>query len=474
MIEPAMGQSIWTIALWATGLGVGAAVALPMGAVASFFMHPSRTFIGGMAGFGSGALVSALALELIAPHVEALERMKHAAHSIGAPSGHGHGDPLMNFYALLIGGVMGAVVFIVADQLLNAKGGFLRKYATSMAYLSRRKQQRNAEVLKTLATVDILRAVPTAAVQELVEAVEEKTFKPEDVIFEQGDDGDFMLFIKSGEIELKHNGELLKVQGPGSVIGEIALLTGSSRTATATVTKHTEVLLLRKDAFDHLRGMSPELDKGCRELAAERLGEIKSRHVESATKISDWSERAIDALSRGASPPTKLEIKKAHEEFKGSPMAVWLGNIIDGVPETFVIGTGVLALVQARQAEGVSVTFTDIIPLTLVGGLFLSNFPEALSSALTMREQGYSKMKIFLLWAVLCLITAVAAGAGVFVGNSLDPTTGVFIEGLAGGAMLMMVSSTMLPEAAHEGGPTVTGFATVLGFMAAVGFKLFE
>jgi zinc transporter ZupT len=469
-----METPIWTIALWATGLGVSAAVALPMGAVASFFVHPSRTFIGGMAGFGSGALISALALELIAPHVQALEQMKHAAHSAVTQAASGHGDPLTNFYALLIGGVLGAVVFIVADQLLNAKGGFLRKYATSMAYLSRRKMQRNAEVLKTLAAVDILRAVPTAAVQELVEAVEEKNFKPEDVIFEQGDDGDFMLFVKSGEIELKHNGELLKVLGAGAVIGEIALLTGSPRTATATVTKHTEVLLLHKDAFDHLRGMSPELDKACRDLASERLGEIKSKHVESATKIRDWSDRAIDALSRGAAPPTKLEIKKAHEEFKGSPMAVWLGNFVDGVPETFVIGTGVLALVQSRQAAGITVGFSEVIPLTLVGGLFLSNFPEALSSALTMREQGYSRMKIFLLWAVLCLAMAVAAGVGVLVGNSLDPTTAVLIEGLAGGAMLMMVSSTMLPEAAHEGGPTVTGFATVLGFMAAVGFKLFE
>ena len=67
-----------------------------------------------------------------------------------------------------------------------------------------------------------------------------------------------------------------------------------------------------------------------------------------------------------------------------------------------------------------------------------------------------------------------AAALGVFTGASLDPTTAIGIEGLAGGAMLTMVASTMLPEAAHEGGPTVTGFATLLGFFAATAFKLLE
>ena len=480
-----MEQSIWTICMWASGLGFAAAVALPAGALASFFISPSRVFIGAMAGFGSGALVCALALELIAPHVQALEAAKHAAHQaahqgsqgvagvVAESGGHG-GDPVTNFVTLIVGGIIGGIIFIVADQLLNARGGFLRKYATSMSYLSRQKTRRNEEILRHLGTVELLRAVPVSAVQELVEAVKERVYQADDVIFEQGDEGDFMLFVRSGSVGLKHNGEHLKTQGPGSVIGEIALLTGSPRTATATAGAPTEVLILSKEDFDRLRAMSPELDKACRDLAAERLGEIKTKHVENATRVLDWSERAIDALSRGASAPTKLEIKKAQEEFKGSPMAIWLGNIIDGVPESFVIGTGVLAMVLAKQHEPGGVRFWDIIPMTLVGGMFLSNFPEALSAALTMRDQGFSKKKIIFLWSILALICAAASGAGVFVGSSLDPTLAVGIEGLAGGAMLTMVASTMLPEAAHEGGPTATGFATLLGFFAATAFKLLE
>lgn len=473
-----MEHSIWTICLWATGLGFAAAVALPAGALASFFISPARVVVGGMAGFGAGALVCALALELVAPHVQALEIARHAAHGVAseaAHSGGGHGgDPLTNFVSLILGGILGGVIFILADQLLNAKGGFLRKYATSVAYLSRQKAKRNADVLRALGQVELLRAVPVSAVDELVQAVKERVYQAEDTIFEQGDEGDFMIFVKSGEIELKHGGEHLKKQGAGSVIGEIALLTGSPRTATAIAETPVEVLVLSKEDFDRLRSLSPELDRACRDLAAERLGEIKAKHVESASKVLDWSERAIDALSRGAATPTKLEIKKAHDEFHGSPMAIWLGNIIDGIPEAFVIGTGVLGMVVARQNQPGGVGFWDIIPMTLVGSMFLSNFPEALSAALTMRDQGFSKAKIMGLWGALCLMMSAAAGLGVFTGSSLDPTLAVGIEGLAGGAMLTMVASTMLPEAAHEGGPTVTGFATLLGFFAATAFKLLE
>ncbi|MEY4631299.1 MAG: hypothetical protein RIQ81_1419 [Pseudomonadota bacterium] len=473
-----MEHATMTVAMWAAGLGFVAAVALPAGAFASFFLSPSRVMIGGMAAFGAGALFCALALELVAPHVEALERARHvvaASHDAGQVAAGGHGgDPVTNLLTLIAGGILGGLIFILADQLLNAKGGFLRKYATSMAYLSRQKNKRNEEVLRVLGQVELLRAVPPNAVQDLVDSVKERAYQAGDMIFDQGDEGDFMVFVKSGEVDLKHNGEHLKTLGVSSVIGEIALLTGSPRTASATVTIPTEVLTLSKVDFDRLRSLSPELDVACRDLAAERLGEIKARHVESATRVREWSERAIDALARGASAPTKLDIKKAHDEFHGSPMAIWLGNVIDGVPEAFVIGTGVLSLVLTKQSQPGGVGFWDIIPMTLVGGMFISNFPEALSAALTMRDQGFSKQKIIGLWSALAIVCSLSAAAGVLIGSSLDPAIATGIEGIAGGAMLTMVASTMLPEAAHEGGPTVTGFATLLGFFAATAFKLLE
>jgi len=48
-----------------------------------------------------------------------------------------------------------------------------------------------------------------------------------------------------------------------------------------------------------------------------------------------------------------------------------------------------------------------------------------------------------------------------------------FVEGVAAGAMLTMIAETMLPEAYHKGG-AITGFATLLGFLAAIFFKTLE
>jgi len=52
-----------------------------------------------------------------------------------------------------------------------------------------------------------------------------------------------------------------------------------------------------------------------------------------------------------------------------------------------------------------SLEFMDVFPFTLIAGLFLSNFPEALSSSANMKKQGWSKKRIFLMWFSLMVIT---------------------------------------------------------------------
>jgi ZIP family zinc transporter len=114
------------------------------------------------------------------------------------------------------------------------------------------------------------------------------------------------------------------------------------------------------------------------------------------------------------------------------------------------------------------------MPLTLVGALFLSNFPEALSASVNMKQQGFSTTKIILLWATLTVICAVGAAFGAYVGESIPHAAMIVVEGIAAGAMLTMIGSAMLPEAAHLSSPNMAGFSTLVGFVAAVGFKLFE
>ena len=156
------------------------------------------------------------------------------------------------------------------------------------------------------------------------------------------------------------------------------------------------------------------------------------------------------------------------------PVLVVSSDLLNEVPESLVIGSGCLALLSARLVSTGSVAFAEVIPYTLIAGLFLSNFPEALSSSASMRHQGWRKNTIFQLWFSLTIITALGAGVGYVVGGALPHAWLVLAEGLAAGAMLTMIASTMIPEAVHLGNPPVVGLGTLAGFLAAIGFKLLE
>lgn len=166
-----------------------------------------------------------------------------------------------------------------------------------------------------------------------------------------------------------------------------------------------------------------------------------------------------------------------HEEGKehgGAPMAIWLGLLIDGIPESFVIGAGFLAILSGRLAAGADPGFTEVLPYTLIAGLFLSNFPEALSASLGMKKTGMSTSKIMMMWMSLVLIIALGSLAGYYIGSSIPHVYEIGIEGLAAGAMLTMIAQTMIPEAVHLGGVSVVGLSTLIGYLSAVAFKLFE
>jgi zinc transporter ZupT len=157
-------------------------------------------------------------------------------------------------------------------------------------------------------------------------------------------------------------------------------------------------------------------------------------------------------------PPSQAEIREAVIAHHGAPLAIWLGILLDGIPESLVIGSSLLH---------------TQISISLIAGLFLSNFPEALSSSVGMRQQGYPTMRILLMWTSLMVFTGVGASLGNVFFVEVPHAAFVVVEGLAAGAMLTMIAETMLPEAYHRGG-AVTGMSTLLGFLAAIFFKTLE
>ncbi len=136
--------------------------------------------------------------------------------------------------------------------------------------------------------------------------------------------------------------------------------------------------------------------------------------------------------------------------------ALLLGAILDGIPESIVIGIGI--------ATGGSLGYAFVV------AVLISNLPEGLSSATGMRKAGYADRRIMLMWCVVALVSAMAAGLGALAGDAPDHVV-AFLEALAGGAILTMLADTMMPEAFDESGhrPWI-GLVTVLGF--AVGALL--
>jgi zinc transporter ZupT len=450
---------------WAIILGALSAFSLPLGSAVGLATRPNRLVIGSMSAFGGGALLAALSVELVAPTVNALVEAAGSAE---------HAEHVRSFLAMLVGAVIGGLLFLMLDQLVNAKGGFLRKHATTLNYLTRQRKQRYAEMLAELSRVEALRGIPPELVYNLVDRIQKEVYSPGQVIFREGEKGDALLIIQEGEIELSEDDQAFKKIGAGEIIGEIALLTGAPRNATATAVTPASALILLKADFETLRTSVPELDRYLRVLASDRIEEIRSIKESKITRAREWSEKAIVALREGAMVPTPLDIKKAREAHSGSPMAIWLGILLDGIPESFIIGTASMAMIMDKMTQTGSVSFGEIIPYTLIAGLFISNFPEALSSSIGMREQGFTNRRILWLWTSLMIMTSLGAGVGCWVGDSLPHVMVVGVEGLAAGAMLTMIASIMLPEAAHIGGSYVSGLSTTLGFLSAIAFKLFE
>ncbi|MCW2607482.1 MAG: zinc/iron permease [Frankiales bacterium] len=140
------------------------------------------------------------------------------------------------------------------------------------------------------------------------------------------------------------------------------------------------------------------------------------------------------------------------QQSEGSGTALAVGALLDGVPESAVIGVSLLG--------GTGVSIATVV------AIFLSNLPEGLSSAAGMRAAGHGARYVFGLWAGIAVASGVAAAVGLLAGDALGASGVAVVTAFAAGAILAMLSDTMLPEAV-EGAPQATGLMAAAGFLAA-------
>ena len=605
---------------WVTAFLIGliSALSLPLGTLTSRFWRPSDGVIAFLMSFGGGALLAALTIDLAGPALA---------------KGH--------FNWLATGCILGGVLFVTLDQLVNRHGGFLRKMSTTVMHLRVRENQHFRHSLSRLKRLAVFSQLPRSDVARLAAAASRREIKEGEVLFRDGDASDGLFIIEEGAVDLldpregmkclehlhkndalgykafltgcRHasvakvitsgsvlilprngfdrivtesealqsgmsaffeqeeareylrdrqrfaNGEIddwvrsavesvhagrmasgvaasdretpplreileqvnripifhglpdedieflasccfvkthsrghtffhagesterLHILEAGQVVlidpkapersplrldacdefGALSFLTGARHSVTAVASSDVTVRILLRRHFDELMRRSPAFRSAVeRFIRQEELSSyLQEKHHFDSDKTSRWVSRALQRSSGRRLLPSAADMTREIQQHRGAPLAIWLGILLDGIPESFVIGANV-------GSKGT-------VSLSLVAGLFLSNFPEALSSSVGMRQQGMAFGRILLMWSAVMLLTGVGAALGVIFFIGVPGEWRSLVEGVAAGAMLTMIAQTMLPEAYFKGG-SITGFATLLGFLGAIFFKTLE
>src|SRR4051794_41164841 len=159
--------------------------------------------------------------------------------------------------------------------------------------------------------------------------------------------------------------------------------------------------------------------------------------------VGDWR---IEQRGGGA----RKDSEGAQES--GSPLAIVFGSVLDGVPESFVLGLTVLQ---------------GSVSVALLVGVLLSNLPEGLSSSSGLRLSGWTRTRVVRMWLMVMAVSAISAALGYALLDPASGRSGAFAQGFAAGALLAMVTDTMLPEAYSVEG-TSTGALVAVGFAASL------
>ena len=166
------------------------------------------------------------------------------------------------------------------------------------------------------------------------------------------------------------------------------------------------------------------------------------------------SRRGARHRKRSGSNPDRAQPPASADKAPGTNtgLAIAIGALLDGIPESVVIGTSLIG------NGGVSAV--------VVAAVFLSNVPEGLASAAGMRGAGRSARYIFTVWFGI----AIASGLAALVGNvalaGAAPALIAAVTAVAAGAILAMLVDTMIPEAT-EATHDYSGLIAVVGFLAA-------
>ena len=142
----------------------------------------------------------------------------------------------------------------------------------------------------------------------------------------------------------------------------------------------------------------------------------------------------------------------ATKQQAGAGLAIFLGTLLDGIPESLVLG--------------MSLALGGTVGVAFLVAVVISNLPEGIAGTTSMQDAGMARKTIFGMWLALLVVSALAAALGDVLIKLQLGVEGAGVAAFAAGAMLTMLADTMMPEAFEHGGKVV-GLVTVCGFVVA-------
>lgn len=437
-------------ALVAGALAGLAALSLPLGAAVAVLFRPPARIVAIVMAFGSGALIHAVVTELaVDPSIELI--------------GRHHYEPLQTWQILAAGFLIGGLLYVALNTVIGRLGGGLHWRHRLRRRALEVKRSEAAPIVEALSRSRIARCLSPHEVEEILPFVRRVQVYAGQSIFRPGDASDGLYVVASGTFELRHDdptgngapaGHVDAVEA-GATVGGMGLLTGQPRTVSLTARTDGELLLLPRLDFGHLAEKVPCIRKIIADIVTREL--YVSARDAAVDDPEAWSRVAVASIEQLTRSEVEAAATRQGEE--GSPLAIFVGTLQDGIPESIAIGASFAGLAAFSP--------------TFLVAVFLSNLPEGVAGTSALLRARFSVLGVMTMWAGLAIASALAGSIGYLLLHDASPAWVAFLGAFAGGGVVAMLAMTMIPEA-YESGHAGVAPATIIGFLASLFFAVLE
>jgi CRP-like cAMP-binding protein len=436
-------------ALIAGGLAGLAALSLPIGAAVAVFFRPSARIVAIVMAFGSGALIHAVVTELAVDPAQELV----AVHRF---------EPLHTWIVLAGGFLAGGLLYVGVNAALERMGSGLHWRHRARRKALEQKRAEAAPILEALAKSRIARSLTPEEAETVLPFVRSEPYQAGEAVFRRGDPSDGLYVVESGTFEIHHDvttpdgvtTERVTAVEPGATTGGMGMLAGKPRMASLIAGTDGSVLHLSRESIEHLTERLPRIREIVADIVSQEL--FEAARDSNIQDPEQWSRIAVENIEQ----VTRAEVEAAERQAgSASPMAIFVGTLQDGIPESIAIGASFVSLAAFAP--------------TFMVAVFLSNLPEAVAGTSALLKAKFTVTRVMLMWLGLMIASGLAGTLGYMALHGASPAFTAFLGAVAGGGVVAMLAMTMMPEA-YESGRAGVAPATIIGFLSSLLLAVME